>query len=122
WMATTTMHDIGLLIGHALNIVQSNDVASPQQALRAATTLAALYSVRKYLHEARFNGVDVRDAPLLMPEAQRVIGPFIDTLSQDDDNREVLFWICFTVVWHEQQVRRNSKMKNAGPLVTPTRF
>jgi hypothetical protein len=50
WMATITMHDIGLLIGHAINLIQNNDVALPQQALRAATALATLYSVRKYLH------------------------------------------------------------------------
>ena len=158
WSASTTLHDIGLLLNHALNLIEASKARIEQKTranaeienelltkrshsqweqqnldLRLATTFATLYSVRKYLHEGNCNGVDLREAPLIMVELERVLrrmllGPGLDHPERPQEECELLFWIFFTGAWHGQKMRtlairrrRNNELSGEPtPALGPT--
>ena len=128
WAASRTLHDIGLLINRALNLIAQVDECSTMKhqsevatddsmsmarvhelEMRAAMTLTVLYNVRKYLHKGSCNGIDLREAPRIMFELQRVLKKNLEHVGQlgrrPCEERELLYWIIFTGAWHAQEIR-----------------
>lgn len=112
WIATKTLHDIGSLVNHAVEMIESIQNEQWEQRLdvliHAAISLTALYSMRKYLHEANCCGFDLRNAPLLIPKLEEILRRVSATASkqQMEEHREVLFWMYFTGSWHGQKLRQ----------------
>lgn len=129
WIISRTMHDIGLLINQAIDLISATKATSAitqdptlrcvildNRELHAAVTLTTLYSLRKYLHDCSFNGIDVRSAPLIIPELKNSLSRFVLhgaamtlTSPQNSGVYEILFWMYFTGVWQGQKQRCHSK-------------
>jgi hypothetical protein len=119
WMCTRTLHDMGLLI----NLATTDDSieagkGTPAQDLdhqmRKAINWCTLYNLRKYIHEANFNGVDVREAPGIIPMLEQSLRELYlastQVQRQEQSRVEVLYWLLFTCVWHGQKMTAQRRL------------
>ena len=127
WLATKTLHDIGLLINQAIDLITEGDIRRKtgqypaiecsvldNTDLRVAVTLTTLFSLRKFLHESSFNGIDVREAPPLIPAVKQALTHFLSQhakiIVRDPNIDELLFWMYFIGCWQGQKLLCNTKI------------
>jgi hypothetical protein len=133
WMATTSLHDIGMLINRAIDLAsfgdtenRSNEVTS-ERYMGAALAFTTLYNIRKYMHESSFNGVDLRESPLIVPRLEQILRQLLSTATAEKRSvwQEPLFWMYFTGAWHGQKVLLQAKRNafaNFRPSAKPAFF
>jgi hypothetical protein len=109
WSSTRCLTDIGRVLNHALAQEASfNQTGNIEEGIHACLALTELYCLKKYLNDAEHNGIDFREAPLIIPHLEAVLRRVMSTSSGTElwRYREALFWIFHTGVWHGQKVRQ----------------
>lgn len=111
WLASTGLHDMGLLVNQYCDLTDTRDAVADKQAcwnhdLRTAVTLTILFNMRKLIHEGSCNGVDLREAPMIIPTMEIVLKRALKSATEEQQwqYRDLLMWIFFTGAWHGQNV------------------
>ena len=106
-MATTSCWDIGRLLNRVFEI-DSNYRDSWRDAFDMAMALTLLCSLRKCCHTAEYDGMDFREAPLVIRKLEWAVQELmaLSTVEERFEIREELFWIFFTCAWHGEKGKR----------------
>lgn len=114
WTSTATGYDIGALVNHFLDLedcsanVYYARTSEGKRYVEAALTLTTIYIIRKGIHEADVNGVDVRDCSHeLITRLIRTLKKCftVCTMLELVENADALMWVLFWIVHHEERVR-----------------
>lgn len=112
WMASTGLHDMGLLVNQYCGLMETRHGIEHSEALwnhdvRTATILTTLFTMRKLVHEGSCNGVDLREAHLIIPTLEEVLKRALrySTEEQRLRSREPLMWMYFWGAWHGQNIQ-----------------
>lgn len=126
WVATTGLHDMGLLVNQYCDLTDGRSKIDNKDDLwsydlRITMTLTTLFTLRKLVHGGSCNGVDLREAQLIMPTMETVLRRALrlSTEKQRWESREILMWIYFTGAWHGQNIHRQRQCSIFGDHSTP---
>lgn len=116
WIASTGLHDIGLLVNQYCDLRDKREYLKDQSDfwnndLRIAMTLTTLFNLRKLVQSGSCNGVDVREAPLIIPTLEAILQRALKNASKEQqwEARDVLMWMFFSGAWHGQNVKHQSR-------------
>ena len=101
WMRSRGLCDIGTLLNHAFDILESQSakITLGERYINAALTVTVLCCIRKFGGEARFNGVDIRDAShVIFPKLLDTLQKVIEHATKEEKDRfgEAILWMWFT--------------------------
>lgn len=121
WVASTGMHDMGLLINQYCNLAEERNQIKEQQELwnhdlRTAMTLTTLFNLRKLVQSGSCNGVDLREASRIIPTLEEVLKTALknSTEEQQWESRDVLMWMYFSGAWYGENTRYQQKRRVWG--------
>lgn len=122
WMSSRTLHDMGIIINRATDLI-NNPPSAPsssqsntpgQHYMTATLAMTILCCLRKYLHQATVNGVDLRDVShVIMPKIHLALdlADKYTTPQERSFYSEALLWVYFTGAHFELEQRALSKLQ-----------